>query len=802
MESKYIYSVQNNCIKLATCNINQWALDFDGNLKRTIESINQSKNLGCKYRLGPELEIPGYSCEDHFLEMDTFMHCDQSLAAILDSDITCDILCDIGCPILHNNVRYNCRVLCLNKKIVLIRPKVYLADDGNYREKRFFTAWDYSDLQLHDHALSDILFNVTKQRTVKMGVGIIATQETTLAFELCEELWTANSPHIGLFLSGVEVIANGSGSHHSLRKLNVRLDLMKSATSKCGGAYLYSNHRGCDGNRLYFDGSSMICVNGDMVAQASQFSLKDVEVISALVDLDAIRTYRSGQASFQEQSSRAQQLPVIDLRDFSLRPFQQVDISSIDQTPSPKIETHYHTPEEECAYGPACWLWDYLRRSGAQGYLLPLSGGADSGSVMAIVRIMCLLAAQAYCEGDPQVQNDVTRLFSSAVNFDQEVFNKKYVLTGTEARILTSNANAEEFLVIKRTKKKKKNNSKISADVDTTVEYNLKDPKVKYSLNDPKVKKLADAINNTVMHSIYLGTKNSSFNTRDRAERLAKTCNAYHTTVFIDVAVTAMLQILSFITTSKKNESELPPKSPPKFLSEGGTYQEDVALQNIQARLRMVTAYLCAQLFPWMRGYKGYLLVLSSANVDEALRGYMTKYDCSSADVNPIGGLCKGDLKRMLLWASTQFDLPELKEIADAKPTAELRPIVNGDGSDSNQLDEDDMGMTYAELGVFGSLRKIYRCGPVKMFLRLLEMWNRMEPVDVAAKVKRFFYYYSVNRHKLTVLTPSYHAESYSPDDNRFDLRQFLYNTKWTRQFKTIDTIVENSKASGRGDDA
>ena len=27
----------------------------------------------------------------------------------------------------------------------------------------------------------------------------------------------------------------------------------------------------------------------------------------------------------------------------------------------------------------------------------------------------------------------------------------------------------------------------------------------------------------------------------------------------------------------------------------------------------------------------------------------------------------------------------------------------------------------------------------------------------------------------MTVLTPAYHAEQYSPDDNRFDLRPFLY---------------------------
>ena len=43
-----------------------------------------------------------------------------------------------------------------------------------------------------------------------------------------------------------------------------------------------------------------------------------------------------------------------------------------------------------------------------------------------------------------------------------------------------------------------------------------------------------------------------------------------------------------------------------------------------QARSRMVLSYLLAQLLPWTRGRSGFLLVLGSANVDEALRGYMT----------------------------------------------------------------------------------------------------------------------------------------------------------------------------------
>lgn len=65
----------------------------------------------------------------------------------------------------------------------------------------------------------------------------------------------------------------------------------------------------------------------------------------------------------------------------------------------------------------------------------------------------------------------------------------------------------------------------------------------------------------------------------------------------------------------------------------------------------MVMAYLLAQLTPWVRGRSGFLLVLGTANVDESLRGYMTKYDCSSADLNPIGSISKMDLKKLLTWA-------------------------------------------------------------------------------------------------------------------------------------------------------
>lgn len=90
--------------------------------------------------------------------------------------------------------------------------------------------------------------------------------------------------------------------------------------------------------------------------------------------------------------------------------------------------------------------------------------------------------------------------------------------------------------------------------------------------------------------------------------------------------------------------------------------------------------------------------------------------------------------------------------------------------------------MSYAELDEFGKLRQVNRMGPLAMFEHLQISWARERGLNskiVADKVKKFFRYYSINRHKSTVLTPAYHCQDYGTDDNRFDMRQFLYDTNW-----------------------
>ena len=86
------------------------------------------------------------------------------------------------------------------------------------------------------------------------GDVVLSTKDTVIGIEICEELFSGQSPHITMALDGIEVFVNGSGSHFQLRKLHKRVEVIQSATAKCGGVYAYAN---CLGNAL----TSMIIVS-------------------------------------------------------------------------------------------------------------------------------------------------------------------------------------------------------------------------------------------------------------------------------------------------------------------------------------------------------------------------------------------------------------------------------------------------------------------------------------------------------------------------------------------------------------
>lgn len=70
---------------------------------------------------------------------------------------------------------------------------------------------------MEDHGLPPEIREIAGQRTCPFGDAALALNDAVLAAETCEELFTPAAPHIALALSGVEIITNGSGSHHQVR---------------------------------------------------------------------------------------------------------------------------------------------------------------------------------------------------------------------------------------------------------------------------------------------------------------------------------------------------------------------------------------------------------------------------------------------------------------------------------------------------------------------------------------------------------------------------------------------------------
>lgn len=241
----------------------------------------------------------------------------------------------------------------------------------------------------------------------------------------------------------------------------------------------------------------MIAVNGRVVAQGSQFSLSDVEVVSATIDIEDVRAHRA-KSSRSMQAAAAERYHRVEV-DFALTSgkFEEVrEEDLIGLIGSKTLDVRYHTPEEEIAsvvyfiivhtgrltgyrLGPACWLWDYLRRSRTQGYFIPLSGGIDSCATAVIVYSMCRLVADAARRGGqyPNLHRNLV-IADSICNPEEQVI--------ADARRISGEPEDSDYIP-----------------------------------SDPR------EFASRIFHTCYMGTENSSVETRRRAKQLAEAIGRY-----------------------------------------------------------------------------------------------------------------------------------------------------------------------------------------------------------------------------------------------------------------------------------
>ncbi len=185
--------------------------------------------------------------------------------------------------------------------------------------------------------------------------------------------------------------------------------------------------------------------------------------------------------------------------------------------------------------------------------------------------------------------------------------------------------------------------------------------------------------------------------------------------------------------------------------------RDDIALQNIQARVRSPGIWMIANLTN--------TLLLSTSNRSEAAVGYATMDGDTSGSLAPIAGIDKAWLRKWLRWLETDGPLmesgranfPQLRVINEQQPTAELRP------AGAAQTDESDL-MPYPVLDAIERAAIRDKRGPADILLLLQRDFPDQSEAQLFQWLTRFFQLWSRNQWKRERYAPSFHLDDQNLD--------------------------------------
>lgn len=313
-------------LKIGGATVNQIPFDWSNNARNIIDAIHEAKAQSIRILCLPELCITGYGCEDMFLSEWLPERAWQELLNI--QNFCDDITVSVGLPVRIGEIVYNGACVISNKKILGITFKQFLARDGVHYEPRWFDPWiPGKSVEI-----------VRGAESVPAGDIVYDVEGIRFGFEICEDGWRNDDrPGHRLFERGVQLILNPSASHFSmvkslLREKEVVID--GSQMFKC--AYVFANLLGNEAGRMIYDGDIIIGQNGKLVAVNKRFSFRSFNVLGTVVDFDD--------------------------------PSKTLEVALTDNKEQ----------NEELAQAIALGLFDYIRKSRANGFVLSLSGGADS----------------------------------------------------------------------------------------------------------------------------------------------------------------------------------------------------------------------------------------------------------------------------------------------------------------------------------------------------------------------------------------------------------------------------------------
>jgi NAD+ synthase (glutamine-hydrolysing) len=325
--------------RIGVATVNQTPLDWKNNVERLLRVIQQAQVEKVEILCLPELSLTAYGCEDLFLSQWLPEKAKSYVPQLIAE--TSNIFTSINIPLRFEGLLYNCAVVVYNREILGIYAKQFMALDGVHYEPRWFNPWPVGVVKTislfgKNYSIGDLTFDF---------------KDWKIGFEICEDAWRGSArPACRLLEKKVNLILNPSASHFAMGKTHDRIVLVESSSKDFHCTYVYANLLGNEAGRMIYDGEMIIAQHGKMILRNELLSFEPTQLLWADVH--------------SEGNTPAQQLAPID----------------------PK--------EIEFPKAGALGLYDYLRKSRSNGFVLSISGGADSATCAVLVAEMVKRAIQ------------------------------------------------------------------------------------------------------------------------------------------------------------------------------------------------------------------------------------------------------------------------------------------------------------------------------------------------------------------------------------------------------------------------
>ncbi|MEZ0180242.1 nitrilase-related carbon-nitrogen hydrolase ['Camptotheca acuminata' phytoplasma] len=258
------------------------------NAQIIVDILNKSK---ASFVLFSELCLSSYTSGDLFFDT-SFL--DDNLTALeyVINNTHFEGVYFIGMPFLFREVIFNVAVVVQKGKILGIVPKHKIPNYKEFFEKRWFQSGKH---------LKDEIISVLGQE-VPIGNILFINKTFNIVFgvEICQDLWTIESPSDLMVLNGAHLIFNLSASTEHLGKDKFRkLAVINHSRKQAGGYFYTSSGISETSNNVLFSNHKIAAVLGDVIGE-KDLTNQDVSLVVD-VYLDKIKHQRKVDTTFGDQ---------------------------------------------------------------------------------------------------------------------------------------------------------------------------------------------------------------------------------------------------------------------------------------------------------------------------------------------------------------------------------------------------------------------------------------------------------------------------------------------------------------------